>query len=161
MNNVFEKLTKIPDLPKKEKNNQDLREVFERERKEITELIKNLNQKIRIITEIPELQVELYSYRQIIVEKRAQLYSTLSVIKKSLKNKRKKAYIETKTNNDISIKSAIDTNIFVEDYIREESEKIDLLELQINFMEESINTLDRVIFGIKNRISIEDFLVGN
>lgn len=138
-----------------------LREEFETERTKVSKIITDLNVKFKSdIKEIPLLQSELYTYRQMMVDKRGKLQNSLSKINYKVKKNKKNAYLQFKTNYDISFKSAQDLNIFIDDYIKDWIETYEILSVQISFLEETINTLDRMIFGIKSRITVEQIISG-
>lgn len=142
-------------------SSQLLRTEFETERNKVSDIIIDLNIKFKSnIKEIPLLQSELYTYRQMMVEKRAKLQNSVSKINYKIKENKKKAYLKFKTNYDISFKSVQDLNIFIDDYLKIWMEKYEILSMQISFLEETINTIDRMIFGIKSRLTVEQILAG-
>jgi hypothetical protein len=147
----------------KEETNQDtLRNAFDEERKKVSEIVSDLNIKfITDIKDIPKLQSELYTYRQMMVEKRSKLQNSLSKVNYKIKLHKKDAYLHFKTDYDISFKSYQDLNIFIDDYIKNWIEKQEVLLMQISFLEETVNTLDRMIFGVKSRLTVEQILIGN
>jgi hypothetical protein len=135
-------------------------ERFEQERNDWTEDVRGISSRFKNIDDMVDVQVDLYSKRQLGVEYMHQLMVLQSRLKKTWIAEYKKAY---------------DTLILDQDYRYSEKErqriaeektsasklKLDILQSHVDFFRETIKTIDNMIFGVKHRLEIEDFKRGN
>lgn len=129
-------------------------ELFKNERSEVTSIISELSKKFNSISTLNELQIELYSRRQIYVDKKISISDYLNKTTKTIKRKREESFKNLKLNNDLYIKNNSDTKLLMDSDLAEYDEKITLYSNHIEFLQETINTIDRMIFGIKYRLQI-------
>lgn len=146
-------------IEKKELKEEDkiklLEDKFEQERNTFSKKISSLIPLIRDLNTISEAQVLMLSYRQMLVD---ELHKYKTVIFKHKSNDRntKKIKIEFyKRNYDIKLDSKE-----MLDYISSDMtlriQKIDLVENHISYLSETISTLDKMGFAIKNKIATEE-----
>lgn len=135
-------------------------ERFELERQEWTSLIKNIASRFKIIENMVEVQVDLYSYRQLAVDYMQQLSILQSKLKKNYETEWKKAYDDLTFNQDFRYNER-ERAKFATEKTSSSKFKIDILQIHIEYFRETIKTLDNMIFGVKHRIEIEDFKRGN
>lgn len=116
----------------------------------IVDLVKTIN----IVDSLSEAQVNMLSYRQILVEQltrfRIRHRKTQTVYEKQFKSKFIGYY-----NYDYKISDKHKTDMVNADlyfYRRQ----LGMLESQIDFFKESIATLDKMGFAIKNRVNFEE-----
>ena len=135
-------------------------ERFEKERNDWTQQIKDLAARFKKVEDLVDVQVDLYSQRQVGVEYMHQLITLQSRLKKNLLAEWKKAF---------------DALLFNEDYRYSDKErakiadektsisklKVEILQTHIEFFRETVKTIDNMIFGVKHRLEIEDFRRGN
>lgn len=127
-----------------------------RERTQWKVMILDMAKKLTNIQKIAELQVELYSNRQIALEHNHFLMSLLGKLNKEYKKKLGKKWEEYMHNHDRKMKMG-ETNVQVEAALAAEKEKVDMLQNQIEYFNETIKTIDNIIYGLKYRLNIEDF----
>jgi len=132
---------------------------FTDERKYWSESVISLGRRFNIIENLAELQVDLYSQRQQIVEYQFKLVSLHTKIKKLFSIEWKKAYEEAGRNDDIrfSEKEKTKTAEAITSTIKFKQESVSN---QIDFFKETLKTVDSMIFGVKHRIEIENFKIG-
>lgn len=129
---------------------------FSEERSKWTKKIKSMGSKLSRLEKMIELQTEVYSERQVIVEYNHELLATLSSLNSILKKKKKEKFINYSTNYDIMLKSPEKT-IMIEGDLSNLMERIDILENQIKFYDKTLKSIDNIVYGIKNRIELEEF----
>lgn len=135
-------------------------EQFEDERGAWTSKVKDLARRFSKIEDMVEVQVDLYSDRQIAVEYVHQLIMTHAKVKKAYNVEWKKWYDHFTNNMDYRPGEKEKMKLIDEktgDYLL----KLQIVQTHIDFMRETVKTIDNMIFGIKQRNEIEDFRRGN
>ena len=130
---------------------------FSEERAEWTEKIRTLSIRMKNIRELSEVQVELYSSRQILLEysaKLGQVMTKLNSKHRKDRGERMKFYSE---NSQIKY-GANEKTPLIEGDLSDLKERMDIVENQISFVNETIKTVDHCLYGIKSRIALEDYL---
>lgn len=142
-----------PVVAVEEKN--DLRTEFEKDRIKWKDIILTMANKIKDMGKMTELQVELYSNRQIVLEHSHYLQSLLAKLNKTYRKS-----LGSKTNDymngDRKLKMG-ETNILVEASVADLKEQIDLIESQIEYMQETKKNIDNMVFGLGHRIQLEEY----
>jgi hypothetical protein len=130
----------------------------ESEQNEISEKIRNLAKYFNNLDKLAELQVELFSLRQICVEKKAFFESLYTKLNRKNKEKKRDVFLTLKIKGDSNVapKTSEEFRILSENLMKDIEYKLDVFSIQKNFYHNSIDTLDRMIFGVKNRIQIYD-----
>ena len=133
----------------------ELEEALERERVEFSGKMAELVPMLRELNKISEAQVLMLSYRHMMVEKLTK-YRAASYKKKSNdQNYRKLRYEYYKTQHDVRLDYR-EINQFIDSDMALRTRQTDLLENQINFFSQCIETLDKMGFAIKAKITIEE-----
>ncbi len=140
----------------KEEEKMDLSQSFAKERLEWKNTILRMAGKIKDMHQITDLQVDLYSNRQLCLEHSHYLQSLLAKVNKGYKKSVGSKVNDYKNNHDIKFKMG-EANLLVEASTADIKENIDLIQSQINYMQETIKTIDNIIYGIKYRIQIEEY----
>lgn len=132
---------------------------FSDEREVWTERIRELSVRMRNIREIGEVQVELYSDRQKLLEYAYKLGQILTRLNSNYRSEKKNKMVyyseEHNTRYGSNEKSSL-----IEGDLSEIKRKIDLVDNHTSFMNETIKTVDHMLYGIKSRISLEEFMRG-
>jgi hypothetical protein len=92
-----------------------------------------------------------YSY------KLAQIVSKLSSKERQARSAKLREYA---TNSDVRYGSN-ETKVLIESDISEILEKIQLVEGHRKFIDQTIQTVDHMLYGIKSRIALEEYLRGS
>lgn len=133
----------------------DLRGEFEKDRIKWKDTILSMANKIKDMHLMTELQVELYSNRQIVLEHSHYLQSLLAKTNKAYKKSFGSKTLEF-MNGDRKLKMG-ETNTLVEASVADLKEQIDLFESQIEYMQETKKNIDNMVFGLGHRIQLEEY----
>jgi len=146
--------------PSQEDQPTDFSKMFERERAEWKEKIQLISLHIKDIKTVAEAQVDLFSTRQTLLEysyKLAQVVSKLSTKERQMRAKKLKEYTEGK---DIRY-GANEKTTLIEGDISDLTEKIHLVEGHRKYIDQTVQTVDHMLYGIRQRIALEDYLRGS
>jgi flagellar basal body rod protein FlgC len=138
----------------------DYAKLFEKERFEWREKIQIISLNLKNIKTVAEAQVELFSTRQILLEysfKLAQIVSKLSSRERQTRAAKLKDYNQ---NSDVRYGSN-ETKVLIEGDVAEIVGKIEMVEGHRKFIDQTIQTVDHMLYGIKSRIALEDYLRGS
>jgi len=130
---------------------------FQLEREGWTEKIRILSVRMKNIKELAEVQVELYSSRQMLLE----MYSKLGQVMVKLNGKYRKDRAERLKyySESVQVKyGANEKTPLIEGDLSELKERMDLVDGQISFFNETMKTVDHMLYGIRHRIMLEDYL---
>lgn len=125
------------------------------ERKEWKQKINELIKMLRKTDTLSEAQVFMLSYRQLFVEKIAELRSMSMKKSKAMDTFYKEQYREYTINYDIKL-SPSEKNQFIKADLGNLKMQVDLLDNHINFFQESVKTMDTMSFSINNRIKLAE-----
>jgi hypothetical protein len=142
-------------MTEEERKVSELEEALEKERVEYTSKIGDLFPMISRIDRISEAQVLMLSYRHMLVEKLAKYRAANYKKKSNDQNYRKMRYEYYKTQHDVRLDYR-EINEFINSDMSLRIRQTDLLESQMTFYSQCIDTLDRMGFAIKNRLQIEE-----
>ena len=135
----------------------DFAKEFQSEREGWTEKIRVLSIRMKNIQELAEVQVELYSSRQVLLE----MYSKLGQVMVKLNSKYRKDKAERLRyySESVQVKyGANEKTPLIEGDLSELKERMDLVDGQISFFNETMKTVDHMLYGVKSRISLEEYL---
>jgi hypothetical protein len=138
----------------------DFSKLFEQERAEWKGKIQVISLHIKNIKTVAEAQVDLFSNRQTLLEysyKLAQVVSKLGTKERQMRAKKLKEYTESK---DIRYGSNEKTTL-IEGDLAELKEKMELVEGHRKYIDQTIQTVDHMLYGIRQRIALEDYLRGS
>lgn len=138
----------------------DFNKIFEDERLEWKEKIQSTSLHLKNIQTVAKAQVDLFSQRQILLEysyKLAAIVARLNSKYSSEKSKKLKEYSEK---SDIRYGSN-EKMLLIEGDLTEVSEKIELVENHRKFIDQTVQTVDHMLYGIRQRIALEEYLRGS
>jgi hypothetical protein len=139
--------------------NEQLIARFKTERNEWTDRIKDMSERLRDIYKIADLQVDIYSYRQIAVEYCHTLMVHLSKVNQIFRAKKIEKWEHYTRNYDLRMdKEPKELHIYVD--IADINERKELLQNHLDYMKETVKTIDTISFGIKHRIQLEEYRRG-
>lgn len=138
----------------------DFQKKFEEESAEWSEKIRVLSIRMKNIKEIAEVQVDLYSNRQVLLEYVTKLGQVLSKLNAKYRKDRAERLKHWSENSQIKY-GANEKTPLIEGDLAELKERIDLVDGYISFLNETIKTVDFMLYGIKDRIKLQEFLTGN
>ena len=138
----------------------DFAKIFEKERAQWKENSQVISLHIKSIQTVAEAQVDLFSTRQTLLEysyNLAQIISKLSTKERKERAKKLKEYTESK---DIRYGSNEKTAL-IEGDLAELRERMELVEGHRKYIDQTIQTVDHMLYGIRQRIALEDYLRGS
>lgn len=139
--------------PEKKEN---LVEKFDRERKEWTSKVEHMSEGIRDIYNCTDMLTEGLSNRQIALEYSHTLMGVLSKINAELREKRKERYLYYTQSYDLKLDKD-PKNMFIDVDLKKQVMLQELFQNHLNFIRGTIDTIDKLIWGIKWRLSLEDY----
>jgi len=134
-------------------------EEFEEERKVWKDNILEMASKVNKLDKVASLQVDLYSSRQILIERISKLYQYLALYSSVYKTQKKDLFIKYTVDSDIKLGQG-EKNIMVEGDLADLQKKISLIEHHIDYYKESVKNIDSMLYGVRNKLQIEQFLSG-
>lgn len=134
-------------------------EEFEEERAMWKDNILEMANKVNKLDQVASLQVDLYSSRQILIERISKLYQYLALYTSVYKTKKKDLFIKYTIDSDIKLGQGEKT-IMVEGDLADLQKKINLIEHHIDYYKESVKNIDSMLYGVRNKLQIEQFLSG-
>jgi hypothetical protein len=137
----------------------DFVKLFADERAEWKERIQVIGLHIKNIRTVADAQIDLFTSRQVLLEysfKLAQILSRLSAKEKKEKSKKLREYSEK---SDVRY-GANEKTALIEGDLSDLYEKIELVEGHRKFIDQTIQTVDHMLYSIKSRISLEDYMRG-
>lgn len=132
---------------------------FETEKQEWTVRIGDIASRFKNIEGLAEVQVDLYSQRQLATEYIHQMMVKQSQLKKFWLVEWKKVYDKFE-NSDVRYGEKERTK-FADEATSKIKFKMEMIAHHIDFFRETVKTIDNMIFGVKHRVDIEDFKRGN
>lgn len=149
-----DELNESSDLPKKR-----FSEEFEEERLLWKEKVLDMANRVNKLDKVAELQVDLYSSRQIIIERISKLYQYLAAYNSAYKLRKRDLFIKYTVDSDIKLGQG-EKSIMVEGDLAELQQRINLIEHHIDYYKETVKNLDSMLYGVRNKLQIEQFLSG-
>jgi hypothetical protein len=135
----------------------DFDKKFGEERSEWTEKIRSLSIRMKNIRELAEVQVDLYSNRQIILEYIAKLGQVMTKLNSKFRKDKAERLKHYSENSQVKY-GANEKNPLIEGDLTELKERMEIVETQLSFLNETIKTVDHCLYGIKSRIALEEYL---
>lgn len=133
-----DKLTKIETL-------------LERERKDWSINIQTLIKKISVADKLSSSQVDMLSYRHMLIDKITDLNILLSKKRANDSNYTKTRYQHYKTHHDVRLDHR-EIMKYIESDMALRIRETGLIEYQISYYRQAIETLDKMGFAIKNKV---------
>lgn len=137
----------------------DFAKIFEEERKEWKEKIQVISLHLKNIQTVAQAQVDLFTVRQTLLEysyKLAQIVTKLSTKERQTRAKKLKEYTESK---DVRY-GANEKTTLIEGDLSELMGKMELVEGHRKYIDQTVQTVDHMLYGIRQRIALEDYLRG-
>ena len=138
---------------------ENFEDTFTRERTEWTERIRELSIRMKNIREIAEVQVDLYSDRQKLLEYAYKLGQIVSKQNAKYRSDRRAKMVYYSEEHNVRYGSNEKTSL-IEGDLSDLKKKIDIVDNHVSFVNETIKTVDHMLYGIKSRISLEEFMRG-
>jgi len=134
----------------------DIRERFQKSRETWKERIVEMARSINDITTVASLQVKLYSYRQICLEEKHMLLTFMARLDKEYKKYNGKKWEALTNDNNKRLKMG-EISTLAEADLATEKERIVLFGDQVDYLTETIRTMDHIIYGVRSRLELEQY----
>ena len=144
---------------KKANSSDELAKRFSKEREDWKETVGGMANRIQDIYKVSDLLTDLYSQRQIALEYSHELMSHLIRLNKLLRAKRADKWLHYTQNYDLRLDKD-PKNLLIDVDLGPIIEQKEMVENQYNYMKETVKTIDTICFGVKYRISLEEFRRG-
>lgn len=143
-----------------EQNNQPatLEEYIAQHQQQWSNVILEMNNMMKKFTDLPDLQMTIYSKRQNALDYYFNLLYQISAMSKEYKKQYAAKYNSYKVNSQIRYNSDTAINAQIASDLADVSYKLTLLENHSKYMQETIKTIDNLIYAISNRIRIEEII---
>jgi hypothetical protein len=138
----------------------DFRQLFEQERFEWKEKIQVVALQLKDIKTVAGAQEELFSQRQILLEYSYKLASIIAKLNSRYRIERNKKTKEYSENSNVRYGSN-EIKTLVEGDLSEITEKLEVVEGHRKFIDQTVQTVDHMLYGIRQRIALEDYLRGS
>jgi hypothetical protein len=136
---------------------QNISEKFQNRRAEVSKEIYQNIEKLSNLKTLKEAQVNMLSLRQRLLEDNHTLLEHITMLRKKFRDERAEV-METLSKNLQLRYQANEKTVVIEGRTSNTKEYLEIFENQVNFFNESIKTIDNIIFGIKTRLDIEKTL---
>lgn len=135
-----------------------LEEYIAQHQQQWSNVISEMNSMMKKFTDLPDLQMTIYSKRQNALDYYFNLLYQISAMSKEYKKQYAAKYNNYKVNSQIRYNSDTAINAQIAADLADVSYKLTLLENHSKYMQETIKTIDNLIFAISNRIRIEELI---
>jgi len=130
---------------------------FQDRRAEVSKEIYENIEKLSNLKTLKEAQVNMLSLRQRLLEDNHTLLEHVTLLRKKYRDERSVEMENISRNLQIRYQ-ANEKNVVIEGRTSATKESLEIIENQVSFFNESIKTIDNIIFGIKTRLDIEKTL---
>ena len=135
-----------------------LEEYITQHQQQWSNVISEMNSMMKKFTDLPDLQMTIYSKRQNALDYYFNLLYQISAMSKEYKKQYAAKYNNYKVNSQIRYNSDTAINAQIAADLADVSYKLTLLENHSKYMQETIKTIDNLIYAISNRIRIEELI---
>ena len=141
-------------------NNQPatLEEYIAQHQQQWSNVILEMNNMMKKFADLTDLQMTIYSKRQNALYYYFNLLYQISAMSKEYKKQYAAKYNSYKVNSQIRYNSDTAINAQIASDLADVSYKLTLLENHSKYMQETIKTIDNLIYAISNRIRIEELI---
>jgi hypothetical protein len=136
---------------------QTISEKFQKRRSEVSSEIYQNIEKLSNLKTLKEAQVNMLSLRQRLLEDTHTLFEHLTTLRKKFRDEKADTMENLSKNLQLRYQ-ANEKNVVIEGKTSNTKEYLEIFENQVSFFNESIKTIDNIIFGIKTRLDIEKTL---
>lgn len=132
-------------------------DLFDEERKDWKEKISIIANDLKSISTVGKAQIDLFTNRQQLLEYSFELAQHVTKLNTKLKKQNSMLYKKYSENSDVRYQST-EKKILIEGDLSDLHEKIDMVEGHRKFIDQTIQTVDHMLYGVRQRISLEDYI---
>ena len=142
-----------------ESSSETISKRFTDEREHWKTTVGDMSERLRDIYSVAGLLTDLYSQRQIALENTHTLMSHLIRLNKILRAKRAERFLHYTQNYDLRLDKD-PKNLMIDVDLGPIIEQKEMVENHLNYMRETVKTIDTICYGVKYRVSLEEFRRG-
>lgn len=139
--------------------NESLNSRFATEREDWTNRVRSLSERLKSIFDLAELLTDLYSQRQIAGDYIHELVALGSRLNRVYRERKKERYLFYTQNYDLRLDKDPKA-LFIDVDLAELVERRELLQNHLDYMRETLRSIDTICYGVKHRISLEEYRRG-
>jgi hypothetical protein len=143
------------DDSKIKQSNEELEQRLIKDRTDWKNKIVDLVAQIKIMRSLSDCQVNMLSYRQMLLDKMGELKNTIYKRNAAWERYYKAEYREYSISYDLKLTSG-EKHQFIRADLSALKNQIEMLQGHVEYYQECIRTLDNMAFAIRNRIRLED-----
>ena len=132
---------------------------LKKEREDWGEKVADMSERIRDIYKLGDLLTDLYSSRQIAVEHSHIMMTHLSKVNRIYREKKAERFNHYTRNYDIRLDKD-PKMLFIDVDLADIVERRELLQNHMEFFRETVRTIDAMCYGVKHRMSLEEYRRG-
>lgn len=132
---------------------------FAKERDDWTTRVSSLSERLKSIYDVAELLVDLYSQRQIAGDYGHELVSHTSRLNRIYRERKRERFMHYTQNFDLRLDKDPKA-LFIDVDLAELVERREILQNHLDFMRETLRSIDTICYGVKHRISLEEYRRG-
>lgn len=140
-----------------EETKQKISAKFQERRADVSKEIYANIEKLSNLKTLKEAQVNMLSLRQRLLEDNHTLLEHITILRKKYREERA-VELENVSRNLQLRYQANEKTVVIDGRTSATKESLEMFETQVSFFNESIKTIDNIIFGIKTRLDIEKTL---
>lgn len=132
---------------------------FSNEREDWTGRVKGLAERLKDIHEVGDLLTDLYSQRQIAGDYVHEIVSLSSKMNRIYRERKRERFLYYTQNYDLRLEKD-PKMLFIEVDLAEIVERRELIQNHLDFMRETLRSIDTICYGVKHRIALEEYRRG-
>ena len=135
----------------------NIAEKFQARRADVSKEIYENIEKLSNLKTLKDAQVNMLSLRQRLLEDTHTLLEHITMLRKKFRDEKAEVMENLSKNLQLRYQSN-EKNVVIDGKTSSTKEYLEIFENQVSFFNESIKTIDNIIFGIKTRLDIEKTL---
>jgi hypothetical protein len=139
--------------------NDSLYQRFATEREEWTTKVSSLTERLKSIYDVAELLTDLYSQRQIAGDYIHELVAHSSKLNRIYRERKRERYLHYTQNYDLRLDKD-PKMLFIDVDLADIVERRELLQNHLDYMRETLRSIDTICYGVKHRIALEEYRRG-
>lgn len=141
---------------KKQSSNDELQKRFTKERLVWKQRVTGIAAKLKEFKNLPDVEVDAFSNRQIALEYTHFLMELVSKVNASVRKMKKQRFLFYSNDYDQRLDKA-PREMFINVDLEQSILKKELLDNHLSYMRGTVDSIDKIIYGIKWRISFEEY----
>lgn len=139
--------------------NESLYTRFQLEREDWTTKVQSLTERLKSIYDCAELLTDLYSQRQIAGDYIHEIVSHSSKLNRAYRERKRERFLFYTQNYDLRLDKD-PKMLFIDVDLADIVERREILQNHLDYMRETLRSIDTICYGVKHRISLEEYRRG-